>query len=542
MSDQEFDFIVIGAGSAGSALAARLSEDERFNVLLIEGGGQDSNIWIHVPLGVGKLLTNKKYAWPFQTEAQEFMKGQSIYWPRGKTLGGSSSLNGMAYVWGDPQEYDSWQSLGISGWSFESLLPFFKKMESNPYSTNPLRGKDGPIKVTDRAFRERDTISDAFINGCLAIGIKPTADYNVASYEGVRYLEQSAYKGMRWSAAKGYLSKIKSRRNLTILTNTFVTKLIINGDQCMGVECIQNGKKLRFNAKRETILSAGAIQSPQILELSGIGDQHILRAHGIEVKKHLPAVGENMIDHLQVRCTYRSKLPETINDLMGSVLIKMKVGLQYIFTRKGLLANTSSTAHAITKTNPTLSHPNAMVRIYHISGADRYSRSPGAGIDQFSGFSIGGFLLYPKSRGSTHIQSADPSLPPKIQPNYLKDREDQESTIELIRLIRRIAKTKEMQSVVAEETRPGNESIENAEILEYIKTIGQTAWHTVGTCRMGDESNAVVDSALRVHGIKRLRIADISVMPTVASSNTNAPAMMIGEKAAHLILSSQELI
>jgi choline dehydrogenase len=531
-----FDYVIVGAGSSGAALAARLTQSGRHRVLLLEAGGEDRNRWIHIPLGVGKLLTNERYAWKFETEPQAELHGQKVYWPRGKVLGGSSALNGMAYVWGDPREYDRWREAGLEGWGWPDVHPYFERMESNSYTMALGRGREGPLRITDRKARDRDALSDGFIGACLESGIPETPDYNVASYEGVRYLEQTAHEGRRWSTAVAYLREARKRANLAIETGALVTRVTFEGTAASGVEYVKDGRTQLARAAREVIVCAGAIQSPQILELSGLGDASRLSSLGIAVVADLPAVGEHLIDHLQVRCTYECTLPITINDVMRSLAHRLKVGAQYLLTRRGLMAGTSSTAHAITRTSSALAAPDVMVRIYHISGKDRYSRSPGAGIDPFPGFSIGGFQLHPRSRGSIHAASPDPRAFPKIEPRYFTDEHDRATALALLKLIRRIASQPALRALIVRETRPGPEVADDAALLDYARGCGQTAWHTVGTCRMGAPGESVVDARLRVHGIAKLRVADASVMPTIPSSNTNAPAIMIGERAADLVL------
>ncbi len=535
-----YDYVVIGAGSAGSAIAARLTEDPDCSVLLLEAGGEDTNRWIHIPLGLGRLIQNEQVAWQFSTEPEQHMKGQTLLWPRGKALGGSSSINGMIYVRGAARDYDRWRDLGCPGWGYDDVLPILKRQEHRPEGDPRYRGQGGPIVVTD--VRHRDALTEGFYHACRQSGIPATADYNAEQYEGVSYLQLSTTRrARRCSTAVGYLRKARNRPNLDIRTETMVQRLLVEGNRAIGA-CVSSANDgspqpatSEVRASREVILCAGAIGSPHILELSGIGNSAVLEAAGVAPVKHLPGVGENLIDHLQVRTSYECSRPITINDTLRNPLRGAKAGLQYLLTRRGLLATPSVTVHAIARSGLDPDGPDLKIQLAHISGMDRFSYSKDLGVDKFPGFNIGVFRLHPTSRGSVHASSTDSRQAPRIHANYLSTEDDVEATVKGLRMCRDIASQAAFSDLIVREVRPGPEVGSEDELLDYARSCGQTSYHPIGTCKMGGDAMAVVDPALKVHGIVGLRVADASVLPLMISSNTNAPSILIGERCADLI-------
>ena len=532
MRESVHDFIVIGGGSAGSAITARLSESGRHSVLLLEAGADDPWIWLKVPLGAGYVLLSDRGLWRFQTEPEANLSNRKMFWPRGRVLGGSSTVNGMLWVRGEPAEYDNWRDGGCDGWGYDDILPYLKRIESYAGGDSALRGKDGPVNIS---LSSSNTLGDAFHQACVQAGIPATPDYNGAQYEGVGVLQTNTKRGLRHGGREAYLRPSQGRSNLHLRTGARAHRIRIENGRAVGVE-YRVGEEMHFaRAKREVVLSAGAVQSPQLLELSGIGDRERLAEMGIETVAHLPGVGENCRDHLHTRVSFECTRPITLNDIMGNPLRQAWMGLQYLLQRDGHMAACTATVHALAKTDPSLDRPDVKIQMHNLSAED--PRHPNKLVlDKFPGFGIGTFALRPESKGSVHIRSSNPEEPPAIVANYLSDQRDRRTSIAALRLARRIADQPALKALIVREVRPGPDAQSDEALLAHIAKLGATSYHPVGTCKMGTDAMAVVDTELRVRGIAGLRVADASIMPTMVSSNTNAPSFMIGERCADFLL------
>ena len=532
MQDPQYDYVVVGAGSAGCVLAARLSEDPSTRVLLLEAGPPDHSPWIHLPIGYGKTMWSPRYNWCFQTDPEPNMNGRRVYWPRGRTLGGSSSINGLIYIRGQREDYDHWRALGNIGWGYDDVLPFFIRSERNQRGADAFHGGAGPLGVSDIGAQHE--LIEAFIAAAGQTGVPRTTDFNGARQEGAGYYQLTTWKGLRSSTATAYLKPARRRANLHVETEALATRVLLEGGRAVGVGYRRGGVERTARCGAEVLLAAGALQSPQLLQLSGIGPEALLREHGIAVVRDSAGVGANLQDHLQIRLIFECSKPITTNDDLRSLWGRLRIGLQWLFARSGPLAvginQGGCFMRALDGRGEGTARPDIQFHVATLS-ADM----AGGKVHPFSGFTMSVCQLRPESRGRVAIRSVDPAQPPSMQPNYLSTELDRRMVIAAVRSARTIAGADAMRPYVRREHLPGPQAQDDDALLEFARNHGATIFHPSGTCRMGRDDLAVVDERLRVHGVAGLRVVDCSVMPTLVSGNTNAPVVMIAEKAADMI-------
>lgn len=528
----DYDYVIVGGGTAGCLLANRLSEDPDVTVVLLEAGGRDNYIWVHIPVGYLYCHGNPRVDWGFKTAEEPGLNGRSLNYPRGRVIGGCSSINGMIYMRGQARDYDLWRQFGNPGWAWEDVLPFFLRHEDQlamePESFAGLHERGGEWRIENA--RVRWEILEAWASAAEQAGIPRIADFNGGDNEGSSYFQVNQKRGVRWNTARAFLKPALGRKNLSIVTQAMVENLLMNGPRVSGVQMRRNGIAMRVGAKREVILAAGSIGSPQIMQLSGLGPGGLMQSHGIDVKCDIPGVGENLQDHLQLRIAYKVQGVKTLNETSQTLWDKARIALEYAVKQSGPMSMAPSQLGTFAKSDPERETANLQYHIQPLS-LNKF----GEPLDPFPAFTASVCNLRPQSRGHVRIASPDPAAHPEIRPNYLSAEEDRQVAAESIKLTRRIVAQPAMQQYSPEEFRPGPDIQSDDDLARAAGDIGTTIFHPVGTCRMGADEAAVVDPRLRVNGIAGLRVADASVMPTITSGNTNAPTLMIAEKAAAMI-------